>query len=254
MFQVSLLSLSRQWLHDFNASQRKRALIWSVGVSLAVAAGALIFHPPEIVDLSAEGRGKLPDLLTQWENGNVIVLLRHLERCDKESYPCLEGTEGVTSRSVAVGNVLADSFAQLGLGKTDIYNSPLKRTAQTEAIVFDDVGVDKDWLYKCRETMVSDALRHKVPSKNLILVTHSSCISAFERELGYDSDKPAYGTSLFFIYSSGSGSLDALGFLDADDWSVALNLYAQRVSQASPSDVKSRQAVQDNVHPVFAQD
>lgn len=223
MFQIPLLSLSRQWLHTLNVRQRKRALIWSLGASLAVFVGALISHSPEIADLSEEGRHKLPSLLTQWENGDVIVLLRHLERCDKEDYPCLEGTKGVTSRSVAVGNVLADSFAQLGLGKADIYNSPLTRTAQTEAIVFDDVGIDKDWLYKCRETMVSDALQHKVPSKNLILVTHSSCISAFERELGYDSDKPAYGTSLFFVHSSESGSWDVLGFLDADDWSVALS-------------------------------
>ncbi|WP_181298942.1 histidine phosphatase family protein [Pseudomonas sp. Q2-TVG4-2] len=248
MFKAPLISLLRR-LHTLNASQRKRALIWSAGTSLAVAVAALIFHPPEIVDLSEEGGHKLPRLLARWENGDVIVLLRHLERCDKEDYPCLEGTKGVTSRSVAVGNILAGSFAQLGLGKTDIYNSPLTRTAQTEAIVFDDVGVDEDWLYKCRETMVHDALQNKMPNKNLILVTHSSCISAFEQELGYDSDTPAYGTSLFFSESSKRGSLDVLGFLDAEDWSVALSSQGQSVGQESPSNLKSRQAAKERAHP-----
>lgn len=248
MLKVPLFSLSKQWLHILYAGQRKRALTWSAGASLAVAAGAFTLHPPEIADLSEEGRPKLPNLLAQWENGDVIVLLRHLERCDKEDFPCLEGTKGVTSRSVAVGSVLADSFAQLGLGKTDVYNSPLTRTAQTEAIVFDDVGGDEDWLYECRETMVHDALEHKVPSKNLILVTHSSCISAFEQELGYETETPAYGTSLFFTRSSEPGSLDVLGFLDADDWSIALSPQRQSVSQASPSDLKSRQASHEKVH------
>lgn len=249
--KAPLRSLCRQWLLTFSSSQRKRRLIWSAGASLAVAAGAFILHPPEIADLSEESRHELPSLLTQWENGEVIVLLRHLERCDKEDYPCLEGTQGVTSRSVAVGNALAGSFSQLGLGKTDIYNSPLTRTAQTEAIVFDDAGVDEDWLYKCRETMVHDALQHKKPHKNLILVTHSSCISAFEEELGYDTDTPAYGTSLFFSEGAERGSLDALGFLDAEDWSVALSSRGQNASQERSPRLESWQAVRERGRPIL---
>lgn len=222
MFNAPWLHLPKKWFKTLNASQRKRALIWSAAASVVVTAGALILHPPEIPDLSEESRYELPNLSAQWESGEMIVLLRHLERCDKEDYPCLQGTEGVTARSVEVGNVLAENFTQLGLDKTVIYNSPLTRTAQTETIVFGDMGDDKDWLYKCRESMLNDALEHKVPGKNLILVTHSSCISAFEQELGYDSETPEYGTSLFFTQGSEPGSLDVLGFLDADDWEMAL--------------------------------
>lgn len=222
MLNSQWLHRRKHWLNSLTAHQRKRTLIGSGVTALVLAAGVLMLHPPEIPDLSEESRHELPNLSTQWAAGGIIVLLRHLERCDKEDYPCLDGTQGVTSRSVAIGNGLAQDFAQLGLGNADIYNSPLKRTAQTESIVFDDIGGDEDWLYQCRETMLSDALAHKAPGKNLILVTHSSCIAAFEQALGYDSDTPAYGTSLFFTPGAEPGSLDVLGFLDANDWAAAL--------------------------------
>lgn len=235
MSKVPLLIRFKQWLQRLNAGQRKRALIYGAAGSLTMAAAAVIVHPPEIADLSEESRHELPNLLAQWERGDVVVLLRHLERCDKEDHPCLVGDDGVTSRSVTVGNVLADSFSRLGLSKTDVYNSPLTRTAQTEAIVFEDVGIDEDWLYQCKASMLSDALEHKAPGKNLVLVTHSSCISAFEQALGYDSDTPEYGTSLFFTKSTDPNSLSVLGFLDADDWATALSPGARKVTQARPS-------------------
>jgi len=241
-FMLKVLSPIRfkQWLQKLNAGQRRRALIYGAAGSLAMVAGAVIVHPPEVADLSEESRHELPYLLTQWERGDVVVLLRHLERCDKEDHPCLVGDDGVTSRSVAVGSVLADSFGQLGLSRTDVYNSPLTRTAQTESIVFKDVGIDEDWLYQCKASMLSDALEHKVPGKNLVLVTHSSCISAFEQALGYDSDTPEYGTSLFFTKSTDPDSLSVLGFLDADDWAVALSPGARKVTQARPTVERSR--------------
>ncbi|MCU1715902.1 histidine phosphatase family protein [Pseudomonas sp. 5P_3.1_Bac2] len=240
MFKPPLLGRTRQWLRTFNASQRKRTLIGAAAASLSIAAGAMVFDPAEITDLSEESRNDLPKLLNEWEDGNVIVLLRHLERCDKEDHPCLQGNTGVTSRSVATGDVLADSYSQLGLDNSNVYNSPLTRTAQTESIVFNDVGIDGDWLLKCRENMLHDVLRHKQPGKNLILVTHSSCISAFEEALGYESDTPAYGTSLFFSKTPETAELDVLGFLDANDWEVALDTQARQVGAVNHSAPEDR--------------
>lgn len=251
MFKVPLPIRFKLWLQKLNAGQRKRALIYGAACGLTVAAAAVIVHPPELADLSEESRHELPNLLVQWERGDVVVLLRHLERCDKEDHPCLVGDDGVTFRSVAVGNVLADSFGQLGLSKTDVYNSPLTRTAQTESIVFEDVGVDEDWLYKCKDSMLSDALQHKVPGKNLVLVTHSSCISAFEQALGYDSDTPEYGTSLFFTQSTDPDSLNVLGFLDAEDWASALSPEARKVTRAIPAvERNSSGRFRDEIIPV----
>lgn len=218
----------RRFYGKLSARQRRGALTICIMASFVTALGAFVLQPPEIEDLSEERSHELPNLLAQWKAGDVIVLLRHLERCDKEDYPCLEGTEGITSRSLPVGGLLAEGFGQLGLAKTDIYNSPLTRTAQTEALVFNDVGIDEDWLYRCRETMLEDAMERKVPGKNMVLVTHSSCISAFENSLGYDSDTPEYGAALFFSKPADSDALQAIGFLDADDWKSVLNDEAQR--------------------------
>ncbi|SHL87138.1 hypothetical protein [Phytopseudomonas punonensis] len=228
MLQSFFLSPAQRLYSKLSARQRRVALAACMAAFLATALDAFVMHPPEVEDLSEERSNELPNLLAQWEEGDVIVLLRHLERCDKEDYPCLEGTEGITSRSVPVGGWLAEGFGQLGLSKTDVYNSPLTRTAQTEELVFDDLGIDEDWLYKCRETMLEDALERKVPGKNMVLVTHSSCISAFEQSLGYDTETPEYGTALFFTKSANSKSLKVVGFLDADDWKRALEDGARR--------------------------
>lgn len=228
MLQSLVLRSARRLYSKLSARLRRGALAACMAASFATALGAFVMHPPEIEDLSEERSKELPSLLDQWEEGDVVVLLRHLERCDKEDYPCLEGTEGITSRSVPVGSLLAEGFGQLGLSKTDVYNSPLTRTAQTEELVFNDLGIDEDWLYKCRETMLEDALERKVPGKNMVLVTHSSCISAFEQSLGYDTETPEYGTALFFTKSADSKFLKVVGFLDADDWKRALEDGARR--------------------------
>lgn len=238
MTQTVVLSLIDLHLQENNVqlngliTRVKRGLNpirWSKRTSIiagAVAATSLLtvalLQPPAIADLSEESRYQLPDLLAQWKRGEVVVLVRHLERCDKEDFPCWEGNDGITARSVAVGQELGDDFFQLGLDNSDIYNSPLSRTAQTEAIVFKDVGKDQEWLFRCRETMLSDAIKSKVPGRNLVLVTHSSCIAKFEQALGYDSETPDYGTALFFSASENPGSLQVLGFLDAEDWDATM--------------------------------
>jgi phosphohistidine phosphatase SixA len=74
-------------------------------------------------------------------------------------------------------------FEQLGLSKADIYNSPMLRTAQTAAYMFNKVGTGEDWLISCKGTMLRDALAHKVAGRNLILVTHSECMEQLEKDL-----------------------------------------------------------------------
>ena len=213
----SLTSVQRWW-GKRSLAGRKSTFAAVIGAALSVSIIAFWLQPPEIADLSEENRHQLPNLLGQWDKGNVIVLRRHLERCDKEDSPCLEGTEGITARSVGVGQILADSYARLGLANTTILNSPLTRTAQTESIVFADVGADMNWLYECRDSMLSDALAHK----------------ALEQALGDDSDTPTYGTSLFFSADAPPGSLKVLGFLDADDWDIAVGHSPSNVANRSP--------------------
>jgi|TARA_R110000772_G_scaffold104967_1_gene206519 hypothetical protein len=202
------------------AGNRRRWLI-AVFTLAVIALAVIVFESPAIADLSEDNRHEVPTLKAQWQKGEVIVLVRHLERCDKEDAPCLMGTEGITARSVDEGQALSEDFYRLGLLNSDVYNSPLDRTAQTESIVFGDRGSDRDWLFKCKKTIFRDAMANKTPGKNLILVTHSSCIDSFEESLGYASETPEYGTSLFFSPGP-DNKLEVHGFLDMEDWDHTL--------------------------------
>ena len=202
------------------AGNRRRWLI-AVFTLAVIALAVIVFESPAIADLSEDNRHEVPTLKAQWQKGEVIVLVRHLERCDKEDAPCLMGTEGITARSVDEGQALSEDFYRLGLLNSDVYNSPLDRTAQTESIVFGDRGSDRDWLFKCKKSIFRDAMANKEPGKNLILVTHSSCIDSFEESLGYASETPEYGTSLFFSPGP-DNKLEVHGFLDMEDWDHTL--------------------------------
>jgi len=202
------------------SSNRHRWLVIAVALSV-IALTVIVFESPAIADLSEENRHEVSTLKAQWQKGEVIVLVRHLERCDKEDSPCLIGTDGITARSVDEGQALSEDFYRLGLLNSDVYNSPLDRTAQMESIVFGDRGFDRDWLFKCKKTIFKDALANKAPGRNLIMVTHSSCIDSFEESLGYSSETPEYGTSLFFSHGP-KNKLQVHGFLEMEDWDRTL--------------------------------
>ena len=160
------------------SSNRHRWLVVAAAL-VVIALAVIVFESPAIADLSEENRHEVPTLKAQWQKGEVIVLVRHLERCDKEDAPCLVGTEGITERSVAEGQALGEDFYRLGLLNSDVYNSPLDRTA------------------------------------------HSSCIDSFEESLGYSSETPEYGTSLFFSPGP-NNKLEVHGFLEMEDWDHTL--------------------------------
>lgn len=206
---------------DAPIATNRRRWLGAVPALVVIALAVIVFEAPAIADLSEENRHEVPTLRAQWQKGEVIVLVRHLERCDRGDSPCLTGTDGITARSVDEGEALAEDFYRLGLLNTEVYNSPLPRAAETEGIVFGDRGFDQDWLFKCKKTIFKDALAKKTPGKNLILVTHSSCIDSFEKSLGYASETPEYGTSLFFSHGP-ENKLQVHGFLDMEDWDHTL--------------------------------
>lgn len=192
--------------------------------AMLLAGGALYvsLQPPAIADLSEENRHYASELLQAWQDGSVIVLVRHLERCDRHDVPCLTDSEGITARAKPVGEELRDDFHQMGLERAIIYNSPLLRTAETEALVFDDVGEDRDWLINCEEDFLGDTLSNKQPGRNLVLVTHSRCIRRFQEALGYADETPTYGSATFFSLADATSQIKVLGFLDAEDWYATL--------------------------------
>lgn len=171
-------------------------------------------QPPALVGNAA----RQAELREHWRQGDLIVLVRHAERCDRSSAPCLAAADGITVRGGQSAHDLGRDFATLGLANADILSSNQLRAAQTAASMFDKVPVEQPWLYDCQGSMLREALQHKVAHRNLILVTHSECIEDLEHSISVpDPATPDYTSSLF-VLSNGVQAPRLLGYLDADQW------------------------------------
>ena len=182
-----------------------------------LAATVYLTRPAAVVNLGLGNPSGLAQLRADWAAGEMIVLVRHVERCDHSSAACLSGNDGITDRSRSVAVSVGAQFEQLGLDNADIYNSPMTRTAQTAGFMFNKVSANDDWLVSCRGTMLRDALAHKVPGRNLVLVTHSECMSQMEKDLKLPATSLGYGASLF-VSAQALQAPRMLGFIEASDW------------------------------------
>ncbi|MET0846708.1 MAG: histidine phosphatase family protein [Pseudomonas sp.] len=176
-----------------------------------------LLQPAAVPDLAHGNVEGARALAAGWAKGEMIVLVRHVERCDHSKAACLSGNDGITDRSRSVAVNVGAQFEQLGLNNADIYNSPMTRTAQTAGYMFNKVGVGEDWLISCKGTMLRDALAHKVAGRNLILVTHSECMAQLEKDLKVSTSTLGYGASLF-ISAKKPLTPRVLGFIEASDW------------------------------------
>lgn len=206
----------------------KKQLFAAVLATAATAAAAAVvltsqlLADPKPVDLSENPFALTTNLLAEWQDGDLIVLVRHLERCSRVDAACLGEPTGITQRSTAAGLELREQFLGLGLAAADIYSSPLVRTSQTRSLLFPESTANEDFLYQCKENFVQDALAKKVPGRNLVLVTHSSCMDEANESLSYAEVDYEYGASVFINVESPTEQ-QILGFIDADDWSRTLN-------------------------------
>ncbi len=101
------------------------------------------------------------------------------------------------------------------------YSSPLLRTSQTSELIFPLAAVNEDFLYQCKDNFVQDALAKKVPGRNLVLITHSSCMDEVNSSLNYEEVDYDYGAAVF-INVENDTQQQILGFIDSDDWSKTL--------------------------------
>ena len=195
----------------------RNAIVVLASALLVVPLILFLLRPAAVPDLAHGNVAGAQALRAGWSKGDMIVLVRHVERCDHSSAACLVGNDGITERSRSVAVEVGQHFEQLGLSKADLYNSPMLRTAQTAASMFNKVGTGEDWLISCKGTMLRDALAHKVAGRNLILVTHSECMEQLEKDLKLSGSTPGYGASLF-VSAETPQTPRMLGFIDASDW------------------------------------
>jgi phosphohistidine phosphatase SixA len=214
--RLSLFGIKRSINLSRLARYRNAAAI-VVSALLVIPLTVWLLRPAAVPDLAHGNVAGARALATGWAKGDMIVLVRHVERCDHSTAACLSGNDGITERSRSVAVSVGAQFEHLGLGKADIYNSPMMRTAQTAGYMFNKVGVGEDWLISCRGSMLRDALAHKVAGRNLILVTHSECMAQLEKDLKLPTSTLGYGASLF-ISAEAPQVPRMLGFIEASDW------------------------------------
>lgn len=194
-------------------------------VVLVIIAGGTGFalwsrSPPNLVTAGTETKA---DLLQRWQAGEIVALVRHAERCDRSSNPCLGPADGITQAGRVEAAAVGQGFQRLGLSQTDVLSSPVTRTVQTSHYMLGKDAMTQEWLSICGKTMRNDVVAHKVAHRNLVLVTHSGCIHEFEAQTGFrHAPKSEYGSSLF-VRISADGQLKVLGIVKADDWHSLLN-------------------------------
>lgn len=214
--RLSLFGVKRSI--DLSRITRYRsAAVVLVSALLVIPLAVFFLRPDAVPDLAHGNITGAHAMKAGWAKGDIIVLVRHVERCDHSSAACLVGNDGITERSRSVAAEVGAHFEKLGLSKADIYNSPILRTAQTASYMFNKVGVGEDWLISCKGTMLRDALAHKVPGRNLVLVTHSECMDQLEKDLKLPSSTLGYGASLF-ISAETLQDPHMLGYIEASDW------------------------------------
>ena len=184
---------------------------------LAIPLTLWLLAPATVPDLAHGNVAGAQALAAGWARGDMIVLVRHVERCDHSRAPCLSGHDGITDRSRSVAVAVGAQFEQLGLSNADIYNSPVMRTVQTAGYMFNRPAPGEDWLIDCKGRMLRDALAHKIAGRNLILVTHSECMGQIEKDLNVSASDPGYGASLF-VSAASPAAPKVLGFIEASDW------------------------------------
>jgi phosphohistidine phosphatase SixA len=155
----------------------------------------------------------------KWARGGVILLVRHMERCDRSEAPCLGDAEGITARAGQLATQLGSTITRLGLAATDIYSSPSLRTAQTADLMFGKPIVRQEWLSACNsENFAEQILSHKAADRNMVLVTHSECFDRLRENLkASEADTPEYGSTLV-LYDRRDPQLNIAGKVETDEW------------------------------------
>lgn len=200
-------------------SAAKRPALALLLVSTVLALVAWRFIQPESLDAPNASA-----FAQRWTQGNVILLVRHMERCDRSSAPCLGAADGITARAADVARTLGDTISRYGLATTDIYSSPLTRTAQTADLMFDHAVTRQDWLYSCKDDdMLSHIRQHKAEHRNLVLVTHSECFDRLRENLHLaEGDDPEYGETLV-LFDNEDSSPRIAGEIETHDWTQLLH-------------------------------
>jgi phosphohistidine phosphatase SixA len=202
----------------------RKAIGAALGLCMVVAAlTAWLATRTHIVDLGNEQQLSDSGLLQDWADGAVIVMLRHAERCDSAPGPCLDDPSGITVAGSQAASRVGQGLHRLGLSNADMLSSPKLRTRQTAHFILGQAVASGDWLETCDNQFASEALAHKQPGHNLVLVTHNGCIDHFQRQQRVAGGERESGyASALFVSVDADGKARILGRLNEPDWQRVL--------------------------------
>jgi len=131
--------------------------------------------------------------------------------------PCLGPSDGITllgSEKAKETGIRIRSY--LGLDNSDIFTSPTTRTVQTSDFMLGKSSLLPNREAICGTDIVEKILRHKVANRNLVVMTHNTCINDLIKSSNYKkSGNPEYG-SLLFAKTSIQNNIQIIGKLNPD--------------------------------------
>lgn len=200
----------------------KKMLIGSIVLAAPALIAGFAVWPRSPLDLGESANVASAELLKHWAHGSVIVVVRHVERCDRSDATCLGDADGITQDGSHMATRIGEGFRTLGMANSDVMTSPATRTVQTGQFMFGGVSQPQQWLWTCdRKSLLQEAIAHKRPDRNLVLVAHSDCISKLEAQLEYGhAESSEYGTA-FFIHIDSHGKAKSLGIMNPEGWQTA---------------------------------
>ncbi len=108
-----------------------------LGISVtALLLTGFLFWPSSPLNLGVGNRLLTSGVLASWREGELVVLVRHEERCDRSANPCFGPADGLTINGTERAVELGKAFDSLGMALTDVLSSPTTRTAQTSLFMF----------------------------------------------------------------------------------------------------------------------
>lgn len=186
------------------------ALVWLVG---------WFWTATPVTDLGVGNNMTQSGLQERWVQGQVVVMVRHAERCDRSGNPCLGSTDGITVNGSHSALAVGAGLQQMGLENARVIASPLTRTRQTADFIMGRAVPTQNWIGDCDSGFKDAVLSHKKNSENLVLVTHSGCIDQFERKMGVRAgERSSDYTQAFFVKVDGRHTPKILGSLNAEQW------------------------------------
>lgn len=201
--------------------KKYRLHLLGITVTAALLTGFLLW-PASPLDLGVGNRLVTSGVLASWRNGDVVVLVRHEERCDRSTNPCFGPAGGLTVQGSQRAAQLGKAFDSLGMELTDVLSSPTTRTAQTSLFMFGKTELSPGPLAICGDAMGEEILGHKRSGRNLMLITHSACMSDFQKSLGFPHAAAAEYGSALFVKVLPNCEFETLGTMNMQQWKVAL--------------------------------